>query len=86
MLARATEAFTIGLAVVGLCFAMQMLMGCAHDATPFEAKAADYEKELVTCSAKANSLRESIACENVAREKFGRPPRPMPPSKDGGAS
>lgn len=76
-----------------VCFASLTLLlkestGCAQVATPAEIKtAADYEGELVVCSAKAATLRESIECENVSRAKFGRPPRPIPaPRVDGGAS
>ena len=54
-------------------FASLVLLGCAT--THVAAKPASYEAELVTCNQKANTLKESVDCENQVRSKYGRPPR-----------
>lgn len=64
---------------LSLCLLLP-LAGCASAAKG--ARPATYEAELVACNQIARSLYESIACENEARKRYGRPLRAFP---DGGA-
>lgn len=56
--------------------------GCVPQAS--DARATAYEAELVACNRTANSLQESIDCENGVRARYGRPFRASPRSFDGG--
>jgi hypothetical protein len=59
------------------------LIACVPQAS--DARATAYEAELVACNRTANSLQESIDCENSVRARYGRPFRASPRSIDGGA-
>jgi len=54
-------------------------LGCPpRPAADVEGVAAAYAAELAACSQTSSTLEESIACENRARARHGRPLRAMP--------
>lgn len=69
--------------LAGLWVVVVLGCGASPPSSEVSEKAAIYEFELTACSQKAATLRESIACENEVRARYGRPLRAMP--KDGGS-
>ena len=68
-----------------LCVVVPCLLVSGCSAAAATVKPAAYEAELIACSEKSSTLFESIACENRARAREGRPLRPYPAfDRDGG--
>lgn len=69
--------------LAGLWIVVVLGCGASPPSAEVSEKAAIYELELTSCSQRSATLRESIACENEVRARYGRPLRAMP--KDGGS-